>query len=141
METSQTYKVYIPVKLHYSEREDINNKIQDLFNNPNLRIRLKTGDEIIDENLPPFKIIQSEERYVEIEIEAYDLYSAAIKGIKLYSNLLNSLSFFNIIRPWSLNNLSCIVKNEDNSEKRQFKPYDSMIILKVQIHYLIYQNR
>lgn len=124
LETSQTYKVYIPVKLHYSEREDINNKIQDLFNNPNLRIRLKTGDEIIDENLPPFKIIQSEERYVEIEIEAYDLYSAAIKGIKLYSNLLNSLSFFNIIRPWSLNYLSCIVKNEDNSEKRQFKPYD-----------------
>ena len=124
LETSQTYKVYIPVKLHYSEREDINNKIQDLFNNPNLRIRLKTGNEIIDENSTLFKIIQSEERYVEIEIEAYDLYSAAIKGIKLYSNLLNSLSFFNIIRPWSLNNLSCIVKNEDNSEKRQFKPYD-----------------
>ena len=123
-ESSQTYKVYIPVKLHYSEREDINNKIQDILNNPDLRICMKTGEEILNENLSLFQMFKSEEHYVEIEIEAYDLYSAAIKGIKLYSNLLNSLSFFNIIRPWSLNYLSCIVKNEENSEKRKFKPFD-----------------
>lgn len=122
--SSQIYKVYIPFKLHYSKREETSNKIQNMLNNPDLKICLKAGEEIINENLTLFRMFQNEEQYVEIEIEAYDLYSAAFKAMKKYSNLLNSLSFFNIIRPWSLNNLSCIVKNEDNSEKRSLKPYD-----------------
>ena len=122
-EDEHLYKVFIPIKIENTTDQDLDDKINNLLNDKQLHTQILSGtDPCFDNNLFQHKI-NKKSRYCVIEINAFDDFSAANRGVKLYGNLLNTLSFYNIIRPWSITSLSIIVKNNNKEKIRQIKPY------------------
>lgn len=110
------YKIYIPLKIQYppSNKEIIIQNLKIL----NSDIEIKEGNDIItelqEENVirNKFKIDQS---YVILTEESYDYYAATAKAVNEYAILLNSLSFYHLISPWTLSGITFITLQVNNS--------------------------
>lgn len=120
-----SFTVFIPLKVKLiSKKTDENKKpIQKILKTlSELSFEIKDMTEV-NKDYPNIKNLNSD-YYLLIPIPARDLYSAAHEAINRYSDVLNLLSFFNIIEPWSVEQIQVISWNDITQENTLIKPKD-----------------
>ena len=79
----------------------------------------------INHNYPQTEIDKfNDKKYMVVSCMAKDFYSASHIAIVSLSNVLNILSFFSAIEPWSINNSKWIVFNTESPFTKSFIPKD-----------------
>lgn len=104
------YNIFIPFNIRYEPT--VFPFIIKRFNIQN-NIELKKGIDFINQNNSLSTYLKHSVRYAYITIEAHDEYSATLLSNKIYANLINELSFFNLISSNELKQLSFVVANEN----------------------------
>ena len=66
--------------------------------------------------------ISKSEYYLDIEIQAYDFYSASHMALSKYANILNMFSFYNVIEAWTIKDISWNVVNTNNNKNKKIVP-------------------
>ncbi len=75
-------------------------------------------------------LLNRDKKYLEVQVEATDIYSAAHLAIKQISDKMNMASFYNLISAWDLKTLNIISINTTNNYHRKitaqelYKTYD-----------------
>ena len=87
-------------------------------------ISLVDGQNIIDEYPNLQENVKSNQPYVDIREKSYDVYSASHRAISTYANVLNALSFYNLVEAWNIRDVSWIAVNTTNGYKCLLKSRD-----------------
>lgn len=87
-------------------------------------ISLVDGQNIIDEYPNLQENVKSNQPYVDIREKSYDVYSASHRAISTYANVLNALSFYNLVEAWNIRDVSWIAVNTTNGYKCLMKSRD-----------------
>ncbi len=64
------------------------------------------------------------EKFIIVSCNAKDIYGASNEAIKNLSSVLNAISFFSAIEPWSINNISWTVFNTEAPYQDRLSPKD-----------------
>lgn len=81
-------------------------------------------DEIIQNNTQINTQLIKEEEYIVVPSKGTDMYSASHGAIISLSNVLNILSFFSVVEPWSVKNKTWIGYNTEAPFSLSLKPLD-----------------
>lgn len=119
------YEVYIPVRILSNPPSGISRSSFDetIFSIiTEAGINVLTGEEIGTKyNSLKFEKI-SQEKYMQFNEEAYDPFSACTKASEKCSTILNLLSFFNYIEPWSNDQLLFLTIESKTGSFRKITP-------------------
>ena len=111
--TPSKYYIFVPFVLKTTQHADIS--LLSILDNEIENIK-KVDKNTILSMYPLLNSFIEDRQYVSIPVEAYDKYTAVKIGCHKYSNILNALSFYNIIRPWSFKNLNFLVTDIAGSD-------------------------
>ena len=87
-------------------------------------ISLVNGQNIIDEYPDLKENVKNNQPYVDIRENSYDVYSASHRAISTYADVLNALSFYNLVEAWNIRDVSWIAVNTTNGYKCLLKSRD-----------------
>lgn len=113
----EKYVIYIPIKI----RSSLANKMSkhSLYDDVSMNgIIVRNGEDLnkIENYLIEFS---DKDKYAVIEEYAYDYYTASRKALGEYSNILNLMSFYGVVKPWNTVNLSWIVVNTNSNNHKK----------------------
>ena len=111
------YIVYIPIKIHSSLITGTNKTL--IYDDISTYVsNVRDGQDL--NKIENYSIeFNKKEKYVAIEEDAYDYYTASRKAIAKYADMLNLMSFYGVVYPWSLSNLNWIVVNQNAKTHKQ----------------------
>jgi len=99
-----------------SERSFILSALDDMG------ISIKSYSELV--TIYPFvtdsSFLNADKSYIEIDVYAMDVYSAANTAIRTVSDKINMASFYNLITAWDLNSLIIVSINRNNNYMEKF---------------------
>jgi len=85
-------------------------------------ILIKSYSELV--TIYPFvansSFLNANKKYIEIDVDAMDVYSAANTAIRIISDKINMASFYNLITAWDLNSLVIVSISRSNNYTQQF---------------------
>jgi len=122
------YHILIPLKSRAintpgQSKETAKQKVLDEIVDMGIETREKPA--ILNEY--PFieeKGIESNQIYLRIKVTAHDFYSASHMAISKLGDILNILSFYNLIEPWNIRDISWHAINPKNELYRSLKSKD-----------------
>lgn len=122
----QSYAIIFPfrLKITISGKTREENKEYLIEQLGKYDICLLEKDKLILEYPQVDKSLLTSSEYMIVNCTAKDVNSASHAGIIKLSNVLNILSFFSAIEPWSINNISWVVYNIDCPYSKTMSPSD-----------------
>ena len=110
-------------------REKSESEIRDVLTIiEKLNLKVKTYDELVSQYNAKITDINErlkhEKRYIQVEVEAFDVYTAAHLAIKKIAEMLNLASFYNLLSAWDLTSASIVSINMDNTYHKEFLAKD-----------------
>lgn len=98
------YQIVIPLKIRVhsavgQKNENVEKKIHEAISESYARVVI--GEDLIQE-YPNVDTVSQGQVYLIIEINACDYYSASHEALAKFSNILNLLSFYNLIDAWNI---------------------------------------
>lgn len=120
--TEENYCVYIPVRLNLKTTRSqprqvaVEKMYREILD---MGIQIKNKNEICEEHSSFDTTSVNDEKYMAVDVSAYDYYSAVYKAIDKCTNVLNILSFYNYIDPWNAKNLRCWSLNKESGAVKE----------------------
>lgn len=113
-ENLDEYRIFLPLRIRpisaagqnkVNALEKVKEKIRDMG------ISLISGENIISE-YPDFgEKVEHNQTYVDLRETSYDIYTASHRAISTFANVLNTLSFYNLVEAWNIRDISWIAVN------------------------------
>ncbi len=106
------YHVLIPLKVRINANKNTHlNEEEKLINNiKNMGINVLNIEEIANE-YSYINGLASDSKYLDISTYAFDYYSASHIALSKYADIFNMFSFYNLIKPWNIKDISWIAVN------------------------------
>lgn len=122
MSDEENYCVFIPVRINLKSTRSQTRQValEKMYKEIlEMGITTKTKDEICSEyNCFEGNAIK-DVRHMEVNVLAYDYYSAVYKAIDICTNVLNILGFYNYIEPWNVKNIRCWSLNKESGSVKE----------------------
>lgn len=120
----QSYIVFIPLKVKLiSKKADDDKPLQRVVKTiEEMSFEIKTYEKAKKE-YSDIEFLKTD-YFLLLPIAARDFYSAAHEAINKYSDILNLLSFFNVIEPWNIQQIQVISYNDTSHQFKLIKSGD-----------------
>jgi len=114
----EPYHILIPLKVRFNSvpgqsNEDAERRVIEEIIDIGIPVKDNTAL-MVEYNYIDNKF-SNKQKYLLIEISAHDYYSASHKAISRCANILNILSFYNLIEPWNMRDISWYAVNAEQN--------------------------
>ena len=129
---SDSYIIFMPLKLRVKpakgqSNEQAKSRVNDEIRDLGIKVSAKADVEKEYPEVFEQKKLGTCKYYMMLEVQAYDYYAAAHKAISRFSNVLNLLSFYNLIEAWSVREANLVIMNAETKNMQDLKAGDLYI--------------
>lgn len=119
------YHILIPLKVRVIAikvtHESVESKIIDNIKNMGIDV---LGHEELESSYRYITAFENDVKYVDMQVAAFDFYSASHIALSKYANILNLFSFYNVIEAWSVKDISWNAVNINLQQWKKLRPKD-----------------